>query len=142
MRELIRKYSGLIFAAAITLAMIAILGGADEMGQIFAALGDLDKRWVWASGGCIALYLFLRMAALKFYLGRRGYRLSWVDAASVTGAGQFYSAITPSASGGQPMQVLYLRRRNVPVSIGTACICVKFLGFQTGFLALGAALGL
>lgn len=141
MRELIKKYSGLIFAAAITLAMIAILGGADEMGQIHAALGELDKRWVWAAGGCIALYLFLRMAALRFYLGRRGFTISWTDAASVTGAGQFYSAITPSASGGQPMQVLYLHRRNVPVSIGTACICVKFIGFQLGFLALGAVMG-
>lgn len=142
MRKVIKEYSGLVYIAVITAVVIVILVCTNELGQIFEALGRLDAVWVWLAGGCIVLYLFLRMATLRFYLARNGHRISWMDAAGVTGAGQFYSAITPSSSGGQPMQVFWLRRMNVPVSLGTASVCVKFLGFQASFLAMGAVMGL
>lgn len=137
MRQILKKYSGLIYVALITALMAFLLLRSDELGQIWSTLGALDARWVWAAAGCVALYLFLRMATLIYYLARRGHRISWIQAAGVTGAGQFYSAITPSASGGQPMQVLWLHRLNVPASLGTACASAKFLGFQTAMLSLG-----
>lgn len=140
MRAFFKKYFGPAYVLLITTVVICILIGNGELGMIFEALSSLEARWVWAAGGCIAVYLLLRMTQLKYYLARRGCRISWLQAAEVTGAGQFYSAITPSASGGQPMQVLHLHRMGVPVSLGTACISVKFLGFQTGFLALGGVL--
>lgn len=138
MREIFKKYSGLIYVALITALMAVLLFRSSELEQIQTTLGTLDSVWVWAAAGCIAVYLFLRMAALKFYLARNGCRISWIQAAGVTGAGQFYSAVTPSASGGQPMQVLWLHRMDVPVSLGTACVSAKFLGFQTAVLSLGA----
>lgn len=137
MRKILKKYSGLIYVALITALMAVLLLRSDELGRIWFTLGRLDARWVWAAAGCIAVYLFLRMAALKFYLARNGHRITWIQTAGVTGAGQFYSAVTPSASGGQPMQVLWLHRLNVPASLGTACVSVKFLGFQTAILSLG-----
>lgn len=138
MRAFFKKYFGPIYVLLISSVVVGILICNNELGLIFEALASLEADWVWAAGGCIAVYLLLRMSQLKYYLARRGHRISWLQAAEVTGAGQFYSAITPSASGGQPMQVLHLHRMNVPASVGTACISVKFLGFQTGFLALGA----
>lgn len=140
MREKMKKYYGLLFVLLMAVVVIAVLGWNNDLGEILRTLGSLKLTWVVMAGGCIALYLFLRMATLRFYLSRRGYRIAWIQAAAVTGAGQFYSAITPSASGGQPMQVLYLHRMGVPVSLGTACVCVKFLGFQMAFLAMGAVL--
>ena len=140
MRKFLKKYAGPLYVALITAVLVVILGCTDELEQIRAALGGLDVKWVWAAAGCIGLYLFLRMATLRFYLSRRGCMISWRQAAGVTGAGQFYSAITPSASGGQPMQVLWLHRLGVPASVGTACVSAKFLGFQSGFLCLGALL--
>lgn len=142
MREILKKYSGLLFVLLMGAVVMIVLGCNNELGEIVETLGSLRLGWVWLAGGCIVLYLFLRMATLRFYLGRRGHRISWLQAAGVTGAGQFYSAITPSSSGGQPMQVLHLHKIGVPVSLGTACVCVKFLGFQIAFLAMGAVLWL
>ena len=138
MRAFFKKYSGPMYVALITAIMLAILLGSDDLAQIRDTLAALDARWTMAAAGCIFLYLFLRVATLKFYLARRGRRISWLQAAGVTGAGQFYSAITPSASGGQPMQILWLHRLDIPVSLGTACTSAKFLGFQTAMLSLGA----
>lgn len=142
MRQILKKYSGLIYVALITIVMLVLLLRSSELEQIWLTLGTLDLSHVLAAAGCIALYLLLRMTTLKFYLARHGHPITWMQAAGVTGAGQFYSAITPSASGGQPMQVLYLRRMGVPASLGTACVSVKFLGFQAAVLSLGGLSGL
>ncbi len=142
MKKAIRKYAGVIYIALMSAAVLIVLSCTDELGQVWTAMGSLDGRWVFAALGYIAAYLFLRMAALRHYLARHGVRISWRTAMGATGVGQFYSAITPSASGGQPMQVLWLRRRGVPASLGTACVSAKFLGFQTAFLILGGVLGL
>lgn len=137
MRQILKKYSGLIYVALITVIMIVLLLRSSELEQIWFTLGTLDLSYVLLAAGCIVLYLLLRMGTLRFYLARHGRPITWLQAAGVTGAGQFYSAITPSASGGQPMQILYLRRLGVPASLGTACVSVKFLGFQTAILSLG-----
>ena len=127
MKKAIRKYAGVIYIALMSAAVLIVLSCTDELGQVWTAMDSLDGRWVFAALGCIAAYLFLRMAALRHYLARHGVRISWRTAMGATGVGQFYSAITPSASGGQPMQVLWLRRRGVPSSLGTACVSAKFL---------------
>lgn len=142
MRAFLKKYIGPVYVALIAAVVAGILVCNGELGLIFGALSSLKIQWVWAAIGCIIAYLLLRMAQLKYYLSRRGKKISWLQAAAVTGAGQFYSAITPSASGGQPMQVLYLHRLGVPVSTATACISVKFLGFQSSYLLLGGVMAL
>ena len=142
MRERIKKYAGALYIALMTVVVVVVLSCTNELEQIFEAFGQMETRWLLAAGGCIVLYLLLRMATMRYYLTRHGWKISWREAAGVTGAGQFYSAITPSSSGGQPMQVLWLHRQGVPVSLGTACISVKFLSFQASVLLLGGVLGL
>ena len=54
--------------------------------------------------------------------------------------GSFYSAVTPAATGGQPMQVLALKKRNVPAGISSSGLAVKFFTFQTALLSMGGLL--
>lgn len=142
MREKLRKNLGLIYIVLITAAIAVLLLCSDELTEVAEALHTLNGWWVAAAAGCVAAYLALRMAAMRFYLCRHGYPISWIDTAAAMGSGQFYSAITPSASGGQPMQVLLLRRLGVPVGVATVCVSVKFIGFQAAILLLGGTLWL
>jgi len=142
MKVKLKKYSGVLYIGLMTLIVGFVLVQNNDIGMLLDALHSMRWQWVIAAGSCIAGYLYLRLAIIKLYVGRRGYRISWRNAAAVTGAGQFYSAITPSASGGQPMQVYYLHRHGVPASIGTACVSVKFLAFQSAYLLLGGLLWL
>ncbi len=44
--------------------------------------------------------------------------------------GQFYCAVTPSSTGGQPMQVLMMSRAGIKGSVATAALVQKFLVWQ------------
>lgn len=138
--KFLKKYGGVIYIAAATLAVALVLILSNELPVVVQTLGRLDARWMWAGAGCIVMYLLMRSATLLFYLRTRGCRVRLTDVLIVTGVGQFYSAITPSSSGGQPMQVLSLYQKGVPVSLGTAAVGIKFIGFELAFLLMGGVL--
>lgn len=139
MKAFLRKYANLLnvlFASAVLIGIVAFSG---DIGETIRALGDLKLRWVLLGFALLAGYLLLRAMALQFYLKRQGYPIRALDAAVITGVGQFYSAITPSSSGGQPMQVIHMMRRGVPGTVASAAVSVKFIAFQFVVLASGAA---
>ncbi len=67
------------------------------------------------------IYLFVRRSTPAF--------TPW-NALVVSMVGQFYCAVTPSASGGQPMQILTMTRQGVKGANGSAALIQKFLVWQ------------
>ena len=45
--------------------------------------------------------------------------------------------LLPAATGGQPMQVLALKKRGIPAGLSSSGLAVKFFTFQTALLSLG-----
>lgn len=44
--------------------------------------------------------------------------------------GQFFNCVTPSASGGQPMQALHMVKAGVPLGVASSSLLVKFIVYQ------------
>lgn len=137
MKRFFKKYASVLYILLASALVAVIVLHSSDLPAALRAFGTLNARWLWACGGLIALYLAARAVTLVYYLGRQGIRIALADALTVTGIGQFYSAITPSSSGGQPMQVLAMHRLGVPVSTATATVSVKFIGFQCAVLVTG-----
>jgi len=74
--------------------------------------------------------MFFDMLGTRYYLNRNGHNISMGYALYITLVGFYYTNITPAALGGQPMQVYYLSKREVPVPIGTSMISIKFFAQQ------------
>ncbi len=50
--------------------------------------------------------------------------------------GLYYGALTPFASGGQPMQVVYMRREGIPTGTSTSIVTVKFIVYELSLCLL------
>ncbi len=74
----------------------------------------------------MVIYLFIKQSVPDMTIGK-------AIVASMTG--QFFCAVTPSASGGQPMQILALSRMGVKPSISTSALIQKFLVWQFTMVA-------
>lgn len=140
MKKWLKQYSGILYILAATVVLAAILLFSNEMPAMINSLGQLNVKWVWMSAGTIVMYYLVRAITLYYYLRRQKCPLKFREALYVTGVGQFYSAITPSSSGGQPMQVFSMHKKGVPVSVATATVSVKYIGFQLAFLLMGGVL--
>ena len=68
-----------------------------------------------------------------------GCRCSCADGLRCACTGFFFSAVTPSASGGQPMQLYEMHRNGVPLAKGTLALMSELLSFQLVSTAIAAA---
>ncbi len=99
------------------------------------ALGG-DVRFFLLGVGCMLVYAF--MEGLNFWriLHISGYPHTVFQCFRYAATGIFFNAITPSASGGQPMQILAMRSDGIHISHGTFAIFNNLLGYQISAVTL------
>ena len=124
-----------------TLAVVLLIGfNGQEMSGALDALRSIAPQWIALCALSFALYLALDAFSIWYFLRRQGYAIGVGYALYVAISGMYYSNITPGATGGQPMQVYYLKKRDVPIGIGTSALTVKFFCFQFMLLVISTVL--
>ena len=64
------------------------------------------------------------------YLRSQYPRVRFLDALKISCVGVFFSAVTPSSTGGQPMQLYLMSKMKISVGFGSACMTQKFIVYQ------------
>lgn len=115
----------------LTIGVIVVIGFLDpSVTDFFSAIGSLKIGWILAAAGaCLINFLFegvavhniMRFVHPNFSLGK-----------SIKNGiiGIYYSALTPFSSGGQPVQVMYMKKDGVPIGTSTSVFCIKFVIFE------------
>ena len=88
---------------------------------------------------------FFMLLAFSFFEGVNmhralrlaGYRGNLLQSWKYAIAGFFYSGITPSSSGGQPMQIYYMYQDRVKISHGLFAVIMQLFGHEGAIVILG-----
>ena len=126
----------LIFGTLLIVLLIAFRDNSLE--DAIRYVRSMSVSWIVISVLTYLAYLAMDSVAIHFFLRRQGYSVSIGRLAFISVIGQYYSNITPGASGGQPMQIYYLHKDGVPTAIATSAIVMRFFCFQV-MLTLFAA---
>ena len=124
-----KMLSFLLIVASIAAVFLIAFSNRD-LENAWAAMGSLDLSSLLCVLLCWAVYTFFDGVNYWMYLRRQGFRLSIFRAVHIALIGFYYSNITPSAAGGQPMQVNSMRRAGIPVGYGTMAVTVRFITNQ------------
>lgn len=120
-----------------TLGIVLYLGSRDGgLGKAWNAMRSADWRWVLAAFGCWVLFVDVEGLCMRVYFAFQKIRLKWFPSILVGLIGLFYSGVTPAATGGQPMQVVALKKYGVPAGVSTSCMVAKFFVYQLATLVL------
>ena len=104
---------------------------------------DLADNWLLGLALlCAAGYVLGEAACIHTLLRALGQRLSYRSTLAISAVGVYFSAITPSSSGGQPAQVYYLSKRGVPAAQGTVTLLVVTVVYKAVLLLVGLPLAL
>ncbi len=109
--------------------------------SLAAFLEDLqqaEKYWLIPAGLCMLGFVVFEACSLKASLSALDYQCSFSRACSYSAADIYFSAITPSASGGQPACLLLMRREGIPGSVGTAVLLLTLAMYALAILTIGA----
>ena len=111
----LKKVLSFFFIAASVTAVFFIAFSNAELKDAWGAIARLDLLWVAGIFGCWILCTVFDGMNYWCYLRREKFRISIGRTINVALIGYYYSNITPSAAGGQPMQVNSLRKAGSPV---------------------------
>lgn len=79
---------------------------------------------------CICFFVVCESINITRVLKAMGYDIKKRDMIKYGAAGFFFSGITPSASGGQPMQLYYMSRDGINISHGSLSLLIELAGWQ------------
>lgn len=113
-----------------TLAIIIVLGIANpELAPLFHGELPVDAFWLSLCGAAMLCY-WLIQSCVYAYTGRMvDARISFWRNIRVMMFGEYYSALTPFASGGQPMQLGYYKRYGVSLPKASSILAVRYIGY-------------
>lgn len=118
----------------VVVGLIAIF--SPDVEDVFSAIVRFSVWWLVACAGALLLYWLtdaLLLYDITWYMYKRE---PFIHALKVGIIGLYYGALTPFATGGQPMQVVYMRRDRVPVGTASCIVCIKFVIFELSLCAL------
>lgn len=131
-----RHLFSIIYMAVTIVAIILIALFAADLDAIGDALKDFNIWWLVACIGALLLY-WLMDGLLLHDITQYMYKAQPLSQSIKIGLiGLYYCALTPSSTGGQPMQVLYMKRSNIPVGTATCIVCIKFVVYELSLCAL------
>lgn len=88
--------------------------------------------WQWIVVAVISqlVYMFTETTVIYLFIRERYKNFSYLNALKVSFTGLFWSAVTPSSTGGQPMQIYLLHSMDVEIGYATSRLMQKFLVYQ------------
>ncbi len=123
----------------IIVVLYVLLRGKD-VDSILAALKNADKKYILI---CVAFIIGqFMLQSLSIYILFRvfGYRVPYLENFRSTLVGYFYNSITPSAGGGQPMQVFYFRDYDVPIGASGVALLLWTTIYKVALLVIQVVL--
>ncbi len=93
---------------------------------------------VLAVGGML-VFLIAEALSLKNIAKKFGYKTKFISAFAYSSADAYYSALTPSATGGQPASAYYMVKDGVDAGSTTFILVFNLLGYTAAIFVLGVA---
>ncbi len=120
--------------------VIGFLFFSTEPASLAASVRELRIGWLLGAVGCMPVYWLLEAWALHILLKKMDPARRFRDSFKVAMGGQYFNAITPFSTGGQPFQAYALTRQGMTVSDGAVGLLGRFLMYQSALVAVSTVL--
>lgn len=114
----------ILFMVLILAVTFYVLLKGQDMRKITAALRRAQPGYVLLAAVCAVVFLLLQAYSLQIIMASLGSSIRYRRGAAYTFICFLFNAITPSASGGQPVQVYYMHEDGI--SLGDSSIALLF----------------
>ena len=108
-----------------------------DLNELANAIKSADIKYVIIGAllmFCVYLMESINVRSVLIALGEK--KFSIFRALKYTFIGNFFSAITPAATGGQPVEIYYMNKDDIKTANGTMTMLLQLCGFQISTLVL------
>lgn len=126
----------LFLAVVFGLTLWSVFYGED-FHQVLSCLATADPWYIAPSVACVIAFILGESVVIFYLMHNLGTRVRFSHCCLYSFIGFFYSCITPSASGGQPMQVVAMRRDGIPVAVSTVVLAIVTITYKLVLVLIG-----
>jgi len=136
-KTMIKSFIFFLLMIFLTFYMLLKDGNINELME---SIKNANSFYIIIAVICMCIFIGCEGFNILRNLNILGYKAGFIKGIKYALIGFFFSSITPSASGGQPMQVYYMKKDNIDISHSAIALLMELLSYQinTVFIAIMA----
>lgn len=134
----LKKYINALFLIVVFIVTLWAVFRGKDLGQIVSFLITANPIYVILGIACVLMFIFGEAVIIYYLMHTLGIKVKLYRCCLYSFIGFFYSCITPSASGGQPMQVIAMRKDKIPVAVSTVVLAIIAITYKLVLVLIGA----
>ncbi len=128
--------NALIFILIFLLTIYGVFKG-ENIGDIKEAVLNCNAGFLVPAVLCIFIFIWCESAIIWFLMRSYGIRLKKRECFLYSSVGFFFSSVTPSATGGQPMQIYFMKKKKIPIPISTVILMIVTITYKLVLVVIG-----
>ena len=129
-------FNGAFLLIVFVLTIYGVFHGED-LGAMMDAIRSADKRWLVPGLALVAFFIWGESIIIWYMMRSYGIKLKKRTCFLFSSVGFFFSCITPSASGGQPMQAYYMNTKNISIPVSAVILMIITITYKLVLVVVG-----
>lgn len=126
-----------VLIAAISIVLIIWMSQDFSLGEFFTYIKTASPEWIIASVLSMVLFIVFEGLALTVICRGFGYKTKLSGGFIYSAADIYFSAVTPSATGGQPASAYFMVKDGISGVMTTAALLLNLFLYTVSVLAIG-----
>ena len=132
-----KKWLNALFLLAVFGLTIWSVFKGEDLAKVLAYLQMANMAYILPAILCVLLFIIGESVIILYLLHTLSIHVPFGHCCLYSFIGFFYSCITPSASGGQPMQVIAMRKDRIPVATSTVVLAIVTITYKLVLVVIG-----
>ena len=129
-------FNGVFLVVVFVLTIYGVFHGED-LSSMMSAIHEADKKWLVPGIGLVAFFIWGESIIIWYMMRSNGIHLKKRSCFLFSSVGFFFSCITPSASGGQPMQIYYMKKEKISIPVSTVILMIVTITYKLVLVVIG-----
>ena len=134
-------FNGVFLAVVFALTIYGVFHGED-LSSMMDAIHRADKRWLIPGIALVAFFIWGESIIIWYMMRSSGIQLKKRTCFLFSSVGFFFSCITPSASGGQPMQIYYMKKEKISIPVSPVILMIVTITYKLVLVVIGIGIAI
>lgn len=126
-----------VFLALVFAATLWLVFRGQDLNEVAKYIREADVRYWLLAAACVLLFTVGEAVNIGYMLHTIGQKARAFHCLLYAFVGFFFSCVTPSSTGGQPAQLYYMRKDEIPTPVGTLVLMIVTLTYKTVLVLIG-----
>lgn len=132
-----KKIGNALFVAVVFLLTIYSVFHGEDLKSVIKAIVRVNPWYLLPAMAGVIFFIWGESIIIHYMLGTLKIRTKKRTCFLYSCIGFFFSCITPSASGGQPAQIYYMRKNKIPMAVSTLVLMIVTITYKLVLVFIG-----